>query len=515
MEDLARRLKLVNPSALTDTLRAALTPREERHVLELAIDEVSFRIVDVEATGLSVVDDELIEIAVYAWQGGRTELLLDTLVRPERPLPARIAALTGISPDDLVPAPALGEIFEAIRAALGGDCLVAHHALSDLGYLHQVAWRFDPHWLPPPVACTLKLSRELMPEQTSHALRDLAEALHLPLPSHRARADALSTVRLLELLVVRARDKGARTLAELLDLQQRKPKPRPSPQLSPLEVEALPQGPGVYRFFDHAARLLSVGDAVDVRRRVREHLYRAATPASLELCRRARRVEATATESELDAFVLEGETLLRERPLLNTRNEEHGRVRYFRLTAQGAVTLVALPAETSGDTTFVGPIIVRRAERNVLRAVRESFGLSARGDRTRRDPHSGRDAFMRYVRGELDPSLEPSPEAREILTELRQSLFRAEAAHLDALRPFRTPVAVRALGAPGLAYLLSAGRRTERLALDAPDAAQRLAAWLGKIPALDSDLDLTGRRISAYVRAHPGRVTLEPASSIL
>ena len=83
-DDLVSRLKLTNPGALTGKLREALAATalpSPRHVLDTALADASFRIIDIEATGLSTSEDELIEVAVYELRAGKTTLLLDTLVR--------------------------------------------------------------------------------------------------------------------------------------------------------------------------------------------------------------------------------------------------------------------------------------------------------------------------------------------------------------------------------------------------------------------------------------------------
>ncbi|MCC6807817.1 MAG: hypothetical protein IT381_10355 [Deltaproteobacteria bacterium] len=515
---LAARLQLKNPQALSPALAAALGATDEsatapRHAGTLALDEVSFRIVDVEATGLSTIHDEIIEVAVYELCGRTLKKLIDTLVRPTQPLPPHIAELTGIDAAALALAPTLAEVADALLVALSGDCLVAHSAQSDLGYLSQLVRGFDPHWVCPPTACTLKLSRQLLAESSAaFGLRALAEQLHLPLPAHRAAPDALATARLLEHLIGIARERGSRTLDDLIGLSQRKAKARPEPLISPLALSALPDAPGVYRFFASDDRLLYVGQSASVRRRVREHLYRASTGASLEIVRRASRVEATVCKNELEAFVLEGEAITAEKPVLNVRNHEHGHVRFIRVSPAGAVTLTHAASTEPGVRSF-GPLVLARSERFVLRALRETFGLSPRDPKI--PATDAVRAFIAFAEEPLGDKPAATPQTTwEVLLDVKQSIHRAETERLDAARPFRHPTLVASARDAGDVFAIGTGRPTLRLPSNAADLHARLDAWLRTAP-VGQELDASARRISGYVRAHPTRVTLQSVEAFL
>lgn len=516
LDTLAARLRLKNPGALSPALAAAIgataAPVPPPHPGTRRLEDISFRIVDIEATGLSTVHDELIDVAVYELRRGALTKLIDTTVRPRQTVSPRILELTGLTAAELEHAPALADVGEALLVALSGDCLVAHNAQADVGYLSQIVQRFDPHWVCPPVACTLKLSRQLLAQETSaFSLRALAETLHLPLPSHRAASDALCTTRLLERLIIAAEAQGATTLDELLALAQRKTKARPEPLISPLDVDTLPDAPGVYRFFSSAGRLLYVGQSSSIRDRVRDHLYRAAAGASLEITRHASRVEATVYENELEAFVAEGDAIAAERPMLNVRSHEHGRVRYLRLSPGGALTVCALADDAPG-ARFFGPLVLARSERVVLRALRDTFGLTPRDPkRVEAMTHANIARFLSFATAPLgDKPASTDQPSWEVLLDVKRSIHRAEAEREDAARPFRTPTIVRSARGTGTVFAIGIGRRTLRTSEASVRAA--VSAWLATEPT-GNELDATARRISAYVRAHPKRVALEAAES--
>ncbi len=64
--------------------------------------------------------------------------------------------------------------------------------------------------------CTVRLARRLLPQLESASLDSLSYHFGLENPArHRAAGDAMATAELLERLILLARERGARTLADL------------------------------------------------------------------------------------------------------------------------------------------------------------------------------------------------------------------------------------------------------------------------------------------------------------
>lgn len=498
------RLKLTNASALTPALLAKLgaPPVSLPDPTALPLASVSFRVVDIEATGLDPFAEDVIEAAVSEHRGGRTTPRYDSLFATARLITPRITELTGITTEMLAHAPALAHVFPALQNALGGDCWVAHNLHHDNGYLTQLAWRFDPHWQLPPALCTLKLARRLLAKEVSQfSLVALAEHLHLPLPSHRAASDVATTAALLAELVVRAEKEGARTLGELMALSQEKPKPRPRPHIDPLTISRLPRGPGLYRFFAGGQRLLYVGYSSDVQRRVREHLVLGRSPALVE---QALSVECEVFSTTLEAYIAEGRALAKQSPALNVRNNEHGRLRYLRLGESG--TLTVSTQDKQDGARYFGPVVLTRAERDVLRALRACFGLTARAHKDAAPDSAGFVHFATQPLGADAPPAHLTPTDWQLLLELKPHLWRAERERLDAERPFRHPSLVYGLeDAHAVAYAVGLGRVTQKV------KAEQVAGWL-ETPPQGAALDWLGERVCAFVRAQPDRVRVEAAA---
>jgi DNA polymerase-3 subunit epsilon len=187
------------------------------------LEECAFAVVDVETTGMRAWGtDRITDVAVVVLQGPRRELVFESLVNPGVPIPARIQMLTGITEDLVQRAPAFEELADGLLAALAGRVFVAHNARFDWSFLSAEIRRARALGLAGTRLCTVRLARRLLPQLQSRSLDSLSYFFGLENRArHRAAGDALATAELLDRLILLARDRGARTLADLEQLMRR------------------------------------------------------------------------------------------------------------------------------------------------------------------------------------------------------------------------------------------------------------------------------------------------------
>jgi DNA polymerase-3 subunit epsilon len=187
------------------------------------LEDCAFAVVDVETTGMrSGGSDRVTEIAVAVVHGSRSEVVFESLVNPERPIPPMIAAVTGITNAMVRDAPPFGEIADQILAALGGRVFVAHNARFDWGFVGAELRRARDVVLDGPRLCTVRLARRLLRGVRSCGLDNLTRHFGFENAArHRAAGDALVTAQLLSRLLGLAREGGARTLQDLSSLEAR------------------------------------------------------------------------------------------------------------------------------------------------------------------------------------------------------------------------------------------------------------------------------------------------------
>lgn len=162
--------------------------------------------VDVETTGWLSEHGELTEIGAVRLDAGQVTGEFRTLVRPLRPVPAEITALTGISAGMVAAAPPPAAALAAFLAFAGDCVLAAHNAAFDLGFLTAAAAAAGVAWPALPVLDTAVLARALLaPEEvTDCKLATLARHFGAPAPCHRALPDARAAAGVLDALLARA-----------------------------------------------------------------------------------------------------------------------------------------------------------------------------------------------------------------------------------------------------------------------------------------------------------------------
>ncbi|MDX2009443.1 MAG: 3'-5' exonuclease [Myxococcaceae bacterium] len=153
---------------------------------------------DIETTGLDASTDEVIELGAVFVRDGAIEREVSWLVRPTRPVPAVITALTGLSTDDLAGAPSFEELSPQLAGAFDGFTVVAHNALFEQSFLKELLAGV-------PVLDSCELALILFPELRSHALEALVRWAGLGDGArHRALADAHDTFRVVSTMLERA-----------------------------------------------------------------------------------------------------------------------------------------------------------------------------------------------------------------------------------------------------------------------------------------------------------------------
>lgn len=161
------------------------------------ISEAEFVVIDVETTGLDPATDTVVEIAAVRYQprDGVIGPVWQTLVNPERSIPATASAIHGITDAMVAHAPIPDEAWLEFHRFVGDDAvLVAHHATFDRSFL-PVAYA-ERAWL-----CTMRLAKHLWPEAPTHSNQGLRYQLGFKAPAtvaHRAADDALVTTYLLD-----------------------------------------------------------------------------------------------------------------------------------------------------------------------------------------------------------------------------------------------------------------------------------------------------------------------------
>jgi DNA polymerase-3 subunit epsilon len=222
------------PAALADHLAVALLAADGRFarggdgawtlapITSVALDDdsldgTSFVVVDVEATGTRALDgDRITEVAVVQVKNGQSRVLFESLINPDRHIPAFISSLTNITPEMVRAAPRFAEVAPQIAGALEGSLFVAHNAAFDWRFLSVEMQRATGRPLSGTRLCTVKMARRLVPTLRQRSLDHIADFFGITITArHRAGGDAVATAAVLRRLLDKARDLSLSTVDEL------------------------------------------------------------------------------------------------------------------------------------------------------------------------------------------------------------------------------------------------------------------------------------------------------------
>lgn len=167
-------------------------------------------VIDFETTGITPGDQcRATEIAAVIVQGGRVVERYQSLMNAGVYVPSFIENLTGISNQMVRAAPRAEQVMREVADFVGDTPLVAHNASFDQKFWDAELARIGRE-RSQAFACSLLLSRRLLPEAPNHKLGTLTAWAKLPATgqAHRAMADAEMAANLLGHLVGRIKQRG-------------------------------------------------------------------------------------------------------------------------------------------------------------------------------------------------------------------------------------------------------------------------------------------------------------------
>ncbi|MGI9205793.1 MAG: exonuclease domain-containing protein [Woeseiaceae bacterium] len=160
----------------------------------------TYVVVDVETTGGRGINHRVTEIGAVKVRNGKVVDHFQTLLNPQRSIPANITRLTGITPEMVADAPYFMDVADEFESFMGDAIFVAHNVEFDYGF---IAAEFKRRGRPFRHAklCTCASMRRLYPGHQSYSLAALTRAFDIPLRQHhRALCDAEAAAELLLLI---------------------------------------------------------------------------------------------------------------------------------------------------------------------------------------------------------------------------------------------------------------------------------------------------------------------------
>ncbi|HEM3681691.1 TPA: PolC-type DNA polymerase III [Streptococcus suis] len=168
------------------------------NVADVVLSDATYVVFDVETTGLSAVNNSLIQIAASKMHKGNIVAEFDEFIDPGHPLSQFTTELTGITDEHVRGSKPLEQVLREFQDFCQGSILVAHNATFDVGFMDVNYERAGLPTISQPVIDTLEFARNLYPDYKRHGLGPLTKRFGVALEHHHmANYDAEATGRLL------------------------------------------------------------------------------------------------------------------------------------------------------------------------------------------------------------------------------------------------------------------------------------------------------------------------------
>ena len=275
-------------------------------------------IVDIETTGGVAGANSIIEIAILIHDGERVVNSFQSLVNPDKYIPSFITMLTGITNEMVADAPKFYELAKEILSLTENTIFVAHSVNFDYSFvkaeMNAIGKEFNKKKL-----CTVRLSRKLIPGYKSYSLGTLCANIGIPIDQrHRAMGDAFATAQLFTKLLSIDKEIGFVPHS----LTQKSKEASLPPHINKEAFDKLPQKTGVYYFSDHNKKVIYVGKAQNIKKRVAEHFSgNTHTKTRQMFLSNIYNVSYEVTGNDLIAFLLENESIKKHYPRYNRTNK--------------------------------------------------------------------------------------------------------------------------------------------------------------------------------------------------
>jgi DNA polymerase-3 subunit epsilon len=347
----------------------------------IPFEEAEYCVVDVETTGLTPRYNGVIEIGIVKVASLKIVDKYSTLINPGRPVPFYISDFTGIKQEDINNAPFFEEVADDITNFISDSVFSAHNLSFDRSFLNKEFLMSGREKIYQPQLCTLKLSKRLYPELKSGSLQKVTSHLGVKLSNaHRALPDAEAAAEILIHMLQEIREKGEiKTLSDLISYQA-----LPLDKELPVKISKhlkqdiifLPDAPGVYYFLNSKKKVIYIGKAKSLSKRVKSYFLLTAPGKAKKIVKQARHLKYEITNSELTALLSEAELIKQINPKHNRQLKNYGSKYFLKVTSSQAFPVVDISNRFDFDgNDYFGLFISKKKAMAVHEVIKKTFTL--------------------------------------------------------------------------------------------------------------------------------------------
>ena len=139
---------------------------------------------------------------------------------------------------------------------------------------------------------------------------------------------------------------------------------------------SIPQQPGIYKYFDADEKLLYVGKAKNLRKRVSSYFNKTVSSyKTAELVRRIRSIDYTIVTSEQDAFFLENSLIKKFQPVFNINLKDDKSYPFIVIKKEPYPRVFLTRKKIYDGSTYLGPFTSVAKVRELIQFIRQNIPL--------------------------------------------------------------------------------------------------------------------------------------------
>ena len=148
------------------------------------------------------------------------------------------------------------------------------------------------------------------------------------------------------------------------------------PFYTPDQVNQLPDQPGVYKYYDRERKLIYVGKAKSLKKRVSSYFNKQKTNRkTTKMVSEIRTIEFTIVNSEFDALLLENSLIKKNQPKYNILLKDDKSYPYILLTDERFPRILPTRRMIPGQGKYFGPFASIKGMNNVLELIRSLYTI--------------------------------------------------------------------------------------------------------------------------------------------
>lgn len=159
------------------------------------IQNNEFVVFDLETTGLSPTEDEIVEVGAVKIKNGKICETFSTLVKPKKPIPADATKVHGITDQMVKDCPGIEKVLPDFLKFIEGTYLVAYNIDFDYSFTSNVAKKLG-YKLNNKQIDAMVVAKNHIPSLRNYTLKSVVKALNITLENaHRAINDTIATAK--------------------------------------------------------------------------------------------------------------------------------------------------------------------------------------------------------------------------------------------------------------------------------------------------------------------------------